>query len=81
MYMYVYTVVTNCSFFRIQDWTVGICDSGGKLAENDGLFWNRDVLLSAVIHVVHSDADQLLGIRDGSLQREAARLKSVFCRP
>ena len=47
---------------------MGLSDGRGKLAKYDGLLWDGIVLLLAVVHVVHPNAQQLLWVVDGGLE-------------
>ena len=66
MYLYLCFICQNNS-------SIWLSDGRGKLAEDDGLLRYRNVLLSAVVNVVHPDADQLLRVVDGGLQGEVSR--------
>lgn len=60
--------------------TIGFCDGRAEFAEDEGLLRNFNILLGAVVPVVQANADQLLGVVDGSLQIVGIRLQNVAVR-
>ena len=67
-------------FIREQDWAIGLCNGRVKLAEYHRLLGHRDVLLCAVVNIVHPNTDQLLWVVDGGLQNKASWLKNLLLR-
>ena len=62
---------------RIDDIVHGANDRAGELAEDDRLCRNGIVLLRAVVHIVHANADDLLGVCDRGEELDAAPLDDV----
>ena len=68
------TYLDNVTEFYI---SIGLSYGGAELAEDDGLLGYGDILLCAVIHVVHSHTHQLRRVVDGSFQFIAPRGENV----
>ena len=60
--------------------SIRLSDCRAELAEDEGLLWNRDVLLLTVVFVVQSNADQLVRIVDRCLQVKGAWEEDVLVR-
>lgn len=50
----------HLALWRQHDVVVRPCDGTGKLAEDDGLFWDRGVLFNTVVTVVHTNTHNFL---------------------
>lgn len=50
----------HLALWRQHDVVVRPCDGTGKLAEDDGLFWDRGVLFYTVVTVVHTNTHNFL---------------------
>ena len=59
-------------FICQNDSSIWLSDGRVELAKDDGLLGYGDVLLGAVVNVVHPDTDQLLRVVDGGLQGEVS---------
>lgn len=58
-------------------YTIRLGDRGAEFTEDDGFLGYRDVLLSTMVNVIHANADQLLGIVNGSPQIVGVWLENV----
>ena len=71
---------SDLGLFRQYNCSIGLSDSGVELAEDYRLLRYWDVLLRAVVNVVHPYADQLLRIVDRCFQDKVSRIKQVLSR-
>lgn len=69
---------SDLCLLRQYNCSIGLSDSRVELVKDYRLLGYRDVLLRAVVNVVHPYADQLLGIVDRCFQDKVSRIKQVL---